>query len=123
MKGLKLDEENVTLVNEISALSGYGRNIVKEILEFLAYDWAVKIADTPNKFATLTIPYLGSVAVRYKGDTVLDSGEVETEVDSFINVSSDFKKLIGDIHDEGYNVLIPMIEKKIENAVMVASAE
>lgn len=122
MNILKLDEDSKNTILEISALSGYAQNVVKEVLEYLAYSWAIKIVDNPDTYASLSIPYLGEVNVKYKEDKVTESGEISTEVDSFVDLNDSFKKLVGDLHDEGYNDLIPVMQKKIEQAVVVASA-
>ena len=60
----KTNEETELFINEVSALTGYGRNVVKEVLEFLLMNWAIKIVDNPDKDANLTIPYLGNLAVK-----------------------------------------------------------
>ena len=118
---LKLDEDTKKLVLEVSALSGYAQNVVKEVFEYMLMSWAVKIADKPDEYASLSIPYLGTVSVKFAGDKVLPTGELDTQVDVFADLSDAFRKLIGDIHDEGYSELIPIMSKKIEQAIMVAS--
>lgn len=119
---LRLDEDSKKVILEISALSGYAQNVVKEVLEYLAYSWAIKIAENPDSYASLHIPYLGHVNVKYVCDKVTDSGELKTEVSSSVSLTDAFQKLIGDLHDEGYNELVPLMQKKIEQAVMVASS-
>ena len=117
---LKEDTKNQIL--EISALSGYAQNVVKEVLEYMLMSWAIKIADNPDKYASLTIPYLGNVMVKYVDDEVLPTGELSTITDSHVVLNDQFKKLIGDLHDEGMTELVPMMEKKIKNAVMIAAS-
>lgn len=118
---LRLEEDTKNVILEVSALSGYAQNVVKEIFEYLLVNWAIKIADHPEDYATLVLPYLGTLNVKFAGDKVLSSGELSTEVDVFADLTSSFKKLVGDLHDEGYTELVPMMSKKIEQAVMVAS--
>ena len=117
-----LNEETKNQILEISALSGYAQNVVKEVLEYMLISWAIKIADNPNKYASLTIPYLGNVMVKYVDDEVLPTGELSTITDSHVVLNDQFKKLIGDLHDEGMTELVPMMEKKIKNAVMIAAS-
>ena len=62
---LKFSEDTRTFVTEISALSGIPQNIIKEVLEFMVMDWAIKIGDSPDSFAELPIPYLGKILVKY----------------------------------------------------------
>lgn len=118
---LRLEEDTKNVILEVSALSGYAQNVVKEIFEYLLLNWAIKVSDHPDEYAALTLPYIGTLNVRFAGDKVLPSGELNTEVDVFADLTPQFKKLIGDLHDEGYTELIPMMTKKIEQAVMVAS--
>lgn len=117
-----LNEETKNQILEISALSGYAQNVVKEVLEYMLMSWAIKIADNPDKYASLTIPYLGNVMVKYVDDEVLPTGELSTITDSHVVLNDQFKKLIGDLHDEGMTELVPMMEKKIKNAVMIAAS-
>ena len=117
-----LNEDTKNQILEISALSGYAQNVVKEVLEYMLMSWAIKIADNPGKYASLTIPYLGNVMVKYVDDEVLPTGELSTITDSQVVLNDQFKKLIGDLHDEGMTELVPMMEKKIKNAVMIAAS-
>ena len=117
-----LNEDTKNQILEISALSGYAQNVVKEVLEYMQMSWAIKIADNPDKYASLTIPYLGNVMVKYVDDEVLPTGELSTITDSQVVLNDQFKKLIGDLHDEGMTELVPMMEKKIKNAVMIAAS-
>ena len=117
-----LNEDTKNQILEISALSGYAQNVVKEVLEYMLMSWAIKIADNPDKYASLTIPYLGNVMVKYVDDEVLPTGELSTITDSQVVLNDQFKKLIGDLHDEGMTELVSMMEKKIKNAVMIAAS-
>ena len=117
-----LNDDTKNQILEISALSGYAQNVVKEVLEYMLMSWAIKIADNPDKYASLTIPYLGNVMVKYVDDEVLPTGELSTITDSHVVLNDQFKKLIGDLHDESMTELVPMMEKKIKNAVMIAAS-
>ena len=119
---LKFSEDTKTFVTEISALSGIPQNIVKEVLEFMVVDWAIKIGDAQEGFAELPVPYLGKILVKYEGDFITPEGELATDVKVFVNLSYSFKKLVGDIHDEAQTVLTDLMQKKLEQVVMVSSA-
>ena len=119
---LKLDDDTKNVIMEISALSGIPQNIVKEVLEYLLVNWAVKIADKPDKYSQLVVPYMGTINVKYSGDKVMSNGDVSTEVECFADLNNNFRKLIGDIYYERDICLIPMFQKKIEQAIMVASS-
>lgn len=120
---LKLNDETKNLIMEVSALSGIPQNVVKEVLEYMLISWAIKISDSndTDNFAELTIPYVGEVNVKYSGDQITPEGDLSTNVDCFINLSDSFRKLVGDLHDEARTELVDMLQKKIEQAVMVAS--
>ena len=119
---IKFDEDTKNMVAEISALSGYAQNVVKEVLEYMAYSWAIKISEHPETFTSISIPYFGQMLVRFKEDKITQTGEIETEIDAFASPNRFFKKLIGDLHDEGYTELVPMIQRKIEQAISIASS-
>jgi hypothetical protein len=122
---LKLDEENRRLVEEISALSGIQRDIVREVWEFTLLRWIEIITRDPQRLQTLPIPFLGSVGVRYAGDTLKHDGTLETQADAFVSLSPLFLKILGDVYDEKSNLLTDILEKKIDDAVasIVDSAE
>lgn len=117
----KLDENTKNMIAEISALTGIAQNIVKEIYEYSLIDWAIKLAENPDNFADLVIPYLGTIRVKYAGDQETDTGELLTDVDTEIELTGAFRKLVGDIYDEGRTEIIPYLQKKIKQAVAVAS--
>lgn len=119
---LKIDDDLKRLIDETSSLSGIQKDAIREVFEFLLIRWAEQVASNPNGLARLQIPFLGTIAVRYKGDTILESGEVETEVDAFFSLSDRFKKLVGDIHDEGESIVIDLLKKKIDNAILTSSS-
>ena len=119
---LKLNEDTKVFITEISALSGIPQNVVKEVLEYMIIRWSIKIVDNPDEFVELTVPYIGNVGIKYERDVVNQDGDLSTEVSSYVNLSPSFKKLVGDLHDEARTELIEMLQRKIEQAVMVASA-
>lgn len=119
---LKFNEDTKTFITEVSALSGIPQNIIKEVLEFMVVDWAIKLGDAQDNFAELSIPYLGKILVKYIGDSITPEGELSTDVRVFVNLSDNFKKLVGDIHDEAQTVLTDMIQKKLEQVVMVSTS-
>lgn len=122
MTNFKLDEASRTVMTEVGALSGYTQSIIKEVFEYLTYSWAIKIVDNPDTYATLNIPYLGTLTLKYKDDHITEKGELSTEVDYSFSLNDSFKKLVGVLHDEGYSELVPLMQKKIEQAIAIASA-
>ena len=120
---LKIDEETKVLISEISALSGYSQTVIKEIIEYMLINWTIKIADNPDSFADLNIPYLGKLKIKYGGDRLMPSGEITTDVLTEIELNPGFKKLIGDLHDEAKTEVEDSLRKKIDVSVMIASTD
>lgn len=120
---LKLDDECKNILQEISALSGYSQIIIKEVMEYFLIDWALKIVDKPDDYAELSVPFIGKVKVKYLGDKKEDNDTISTEVDAVLELSSSFKKLVGDFHDEGRTEIDKALQRKIDTAVLIASTE
>lgn len=113
---LTLSEEQKRLVDEISALSGIQKNVIREVWEFTLVRWSEQIAAAGNSRSQLEIPFLGKLSVKYEADKISEDGSVTTEISSFFSPEPLFKKLVGDIHDEGDTVVVDLLAKKIENA-------
>lgn len=120
---LRIDEECKNIIQEISALSGYSQIIIKEILEYFLIDWSLKIVDNPDNYAELLIPFIGKLFIKYDGDKKVNPEEITTKVSSYIEINESFKKLIGDLHDEGRTEIDRALQRKIDNAVMIASTD
>lgn len=119
---MKLDEEMVALLNEISAISGIQRAVIKEVWEYMFISWAEKLAAGEGKLVELKIPFMGKIAVQYKKDILNADGTVSTDIMQFINVSDQFKKLIGDIHDEKFNIVDDILKRKIDSALLALTS-
>ena len=117
----KLTDETKNMIMEVSALSGIPQNVIKEVWEYFLVYVAIKVADNPDNFAEIVIPYLGKVFVQYSGDTITSTGDISTEVNSILELSPSFRKLVGDLHDEAQTELTNLLAAKIEQAVLVAS--
>ncbi len=119
---IKLDEEMVGLLNEISAISGIQRAVIREVWEYMFIYWAEKLASNDGKLTELKIPFMGKIAVQYKKDLLNEDGTVSTDIMQFINVSDQFKKLIGDVHDEKFNVVDKILKRKIDSALLALTS-
>lgn len=115
---LKLSEPDRKLIDEISALSGVSKDVIREVWEYMIIRWSEQISRDPEKGHTVEIPFLGSVFVKYVGDKETPEGYVETQVESYIALSSQFKKLIGDIVDERDSVITGLLRSKIESSLI-----
>jgi len=114
---LKLDDETKHTLEEISALSGIQRDVIREVWEFTLIRWIEQISRDPTKLNTIQVPFLGTVGVRYVDDRLGADGSIETNVDIYIAASPFFKKLVGEIYDGKHNVLTNILQKKINNAI------
>ena len=114
---LKIDKETKHLIEEISALSGIQRDIVREVWEFTLIRWIEQITKDPEKLQNLTVPFLGTVGVRYTGDVLKDDGTLDTQADVFASLSPFFKTVLGEVYDEKQNMIIEILGKKIDNAI------
>lgn len=116
---LNLTDEQKALIDEISALSGIQKNLVREVWEFTLVRWAEAIAGSPAGERTkIDVPFLGSVSVRYEGDHIEEDGAVTTDVSAFLALTPAFRKMVGDIHDEGTPIVVDLLEKKMEQAAL-----
>ena len=115
----KVNEDTELFINEVSAITGYGRNVVKEVLEFFLLDLAIKIVDHPDEDANLTLPYLGTLAVKYDSDEELPNGTLSTNIKADFTPANTFRQLVGILHDEGHSEIENMIKKKCSQTVMV----
>lgn len=114
---LKVDEETKHTIEEISALSGIQRDVIREVWEFTLIRWIEQLTKDPTKLTTLQVPFLGSVGVKYVNDSLGANGDIETAVDSYACLSPFFKKLIGEIYDGKHNTITELLELKIDDAI------
>ena len=114
---LKLDEDTRHTIEEISALSGIQRDVIREVWEFTFIRWVEQISRDPTKLSNLQIPFLGTVGVRYVDDQLGEDGTIDTTVDSYACLSPFFKKVIGEVYDGKQNVITELLELKIDNAI------
>lgn len=113
---MKLKDEHKQFIDELSALSGIQKDVIKEVLEFQIIWWAEKLAKDPDKFTRLNIPYMGTVAIKY--NPVEKRGEEETPpVTAFVSLEEGFEKMVEDIYYESHSVAIDLLKKKIRNII------
>jgi hypothetical protein len=115
---LKLDESTKHLVEEISALSGIQRDVIREVWEFTLIRWVEQITTSPKKLTTLMVPFLGNVAVRCTGEGLQEDGP---QIDAFVSLSSLFQQIIGGINEDKTSILNDILQKKIDSAVVSIS--
>ena len=114
---LKLDDDTRHTIEEISALSGIQQAVIREVWEFTLINWVEQITRDPMKLSNLQIPFLGTVGVRYVEDQLGMNGTIETTVDSYIALSTFFKKIVGEVYDGKANLITELLERKIDDAI------
>ena len=120
---LSLTNEQKVLIDEIAALSGIQKNVIREVWEFTLLRWAEAIGAAPeDSRVQLEVPFLGKISLKYESDSIEESGAVTKEVSAFVSINPMLKKLVGDIRDEGSNLVTNLLEKKIENAAITTTA-
>jgi len=120
----KFTDEEKLFIDEISALSGIQKEVIREVLEFIFIRCAEKIAQNPQRMNVIQIPHLGTIGIRYEKDVLLEDGSVDTELNTFFSPSQQLKRLVGDIVDEKESIVISLLKKKIESSlVALANAE
>lgn len=120
---LKITDEQKKLIDEISAISGIGKEIVREVWEFTIIRWIEQVTKNPKGLNNFEIPFVGQLGVRYVGDTIEENGALSTNVDAFVSLHPSFRKLIGDTVDEGPSLVVDLLKKKIDNAVLTLSTD
>ncbi len=114
---IKLDEETRHTIEEISALSGIQRDVIREVWEFTLIRWVEQISRDPTKLNRLQVPFLGTVGVRHVNDQLGPDGEIDTTADAYLSLSPFFKKVIGEIYDSKLGVIQNLLEHKINSAI------
>lgn len=114
---IPFNEEDERTFEEISAITGYTVNVVKEVFDFMIVNFCQKLAACEAQACNLRIPFLGNIYVSYKGDYVKEDGTLGTNIDAFVAPSEEFKSLVGDTHDEGPSLATRLLKKKIEAGI------
>lgn len=115
-----LDSRTKELLNDIASLFGVKPEIVKSIWEFTVFTWLLKYKDSTNKVVSCPIPFLGSIGLKYKGDSIDDKNNLTADLDCFVSVNDDFKKTVYNAMNDDYSdlssyVKTAYIDKLIED--------
>ena len=112
------DVQTKEIINKIGALFGVSPSIVKEVWEYTVFVWMVQMMSDPEKLHSFTIPYLGTVGLKFKDEFVDSDSQLKTNCDAFLSVSQSFKDLIGDIYNNKLNDLTCYLEdNKIQKTI------
>ena len=105
---LKLSDFDVGLIEEVSTLSGYSEQTVREVMELIFFRQLEQAMQNQD----LHIPFLGKIHVVHQGD-VFVGGTREAKFDCLFAPSDLFKRVEGDIIDGDSELLFDIFNKKI----------
>jgi hypothetical protein len=108
---LKINDYEISLINEISAISTHSPATVRNILEsaFLRQMESLLAGED------ISLPFIGTVSIKYKGDDYV-SGSKLANFDPILNPSELFVRLVGEAHDGESNIIWQLSEKRIKSA-------
>lgn len=114
---IELDNDTKDLISKTSALLGVDENIVKEVYQYMLFSWFLKLSENNNRVNTITIPYLGHIGIRFNDEDIMtssDSGvDILPEVDTFIVLNDNFKKLLGEVRSNKNDMIANLIKSNI----------
>jgi len=112
------DAQTKETLNKISALFGVSPNLVKEVWEYTIYVWLVQLLDDPDKLHSFTVPYLGTIGIKFKDEFVDSDSQLKTNCEAFLSVSQNFKDLIGDVYNNKIIDILQFLEdNKIQKTI------
>jgi hypothetical protein len=108
---LKINEYEVSLMNEISAISTYKPLTVRNILESAFLRQVESLLEGND----IQIPFIGTLHIDYEGDDFVSGGKV-AKFSTHLTPSDLFVRLVGDAHDGKGDIIWQISEKKIRAA-------
>lgn len=122
MKEFELDDETKEFIQKTATLFGVDSNLIKEVYEYMLFTWLLKIANSDTKVNTITIPYLGHIGLRYGDESLSNSSEnnksIEPEIDSFVVLNDEFKKMLYEVHTNKNTALSEFIQTNLINKLI-----
>jgi len=87
-------------IAKINAMTGLTSQVIRDVWEATFIDTMMQLMENPEKLQSVTIPFYGTLGVRYESDSIdRVTGKLNTEVTVFFAPSDTFKDIFGDIHD------------------------
>lgn|SRR5574344_267526 len=106
------DEDTKKMLQEISATFGVKSEIVKECWEYTIFVMLLNIASNEKGIINLKVPYIGTIGLRNNGTMVDEKGEAVPDIESFISISDNFKKLFQKVQHGSYADLSNYLQHK-----------
>ena len=114
---IELDDNTKDLISKTSTLLGVDESIIKEVYQYMLFSWFLKLSENNNRVNTISIPYLGHIGIRFNDEDIMtssDSGaDILPEVDTFIVLNDNFKKLLGEVRSNKNDMIANMIKSNI----------
>lgn len=108
---LRLSDYEVSLINEISAISTFKPTTVRDVLE----NTFIRQLESILNGEDILIPFIGRLHVEYEGDDFVSGAKV-AKISFSGEPSEVFKRLVGEIHDGESDIIWNLCEKKIRAA-------
>lgn len=115
MAKVVLDKNSKDMIEDISTLLGVKSDIVKSVWEFTLISWLLKYSKSENKVKSITVPYLGTIGIRYNGDTISNnSSKLSGDYDVFVSLSDEFKNLLYSVDINDSKEISNLIQSEIK---------
>lgn len=112
---LQLDKNSKDMVNDISTLLGVKSDIVKTVWEFTLLAYLLKYSKSENKVKQISIPYVGTLGIRYNGDSIKNSNDkLSGDFDVFVALNDDFKKMLHSIEIGSTSEITNLLQSEIK---------
>lgn len=115
MNKIFLNKNSKEMLDDISALLGVKSDIVKAVWEFTLISWLLKYSESDSKVKQITVPYLGTIGIRYNGESISnDNDNISGEFDVYVALSENFKSLLHSVEINSSKEISEMLQEKIK---------
>ena len=120
MKDLELDSETKEFIQDTATLFGIDSKSVQVVYEYLLLTWCMKLAKNCDKRSvTLQIPYMGTVGLRFSDtETLNEDGELDLELDNYLILSDEFKKVIQEVRNKKTDYIAKFIRQNMTDKLV-----
>lgn len=111
---LNLSQSDKNLLKKVSESIGAKADNIKAVWEYTILTELLDI-DPEAKFKKITLPFIGSIAIKLKDAYSIDEqGETITQdMEPFIALDPQFKKLLEDASNNNYEAIASILREKL----------
>ena len=111
---LVTNQETENLCNMVSAVSGIGKDSIKEVWDATILAMLFSLEPKKRNLQSFVLPLIGKIGFK-TGKTYHDqsTGKPIYDVKTFLSVNTDFKNILGDIVNNGYSCIIQYAKNKV----------